>query len=209
MRVYSDRGRWFLYGQQPTGEWTRFEAHPEWDYEHTEMVKVCRFFDGITIAADGTVLNPPNDTKAERQALAEEKMRKRITRYVGEYMKTLTNGMPMPNAGDCWFCSMHVSEGKDKGKALGEVSHSDHLDAHMKERYYVPSLLWNAVRDRGYHDGGQTFMSMMLDFDAWKEGKMKVSHEWNSTQPSRSALKELSRLLGKYMRKNLIPTIAV
>jgi hypothetical protein len=210
LHVGSDRGAWYLYRDEPTGEWTRFEAHPEWDYEHRRWNKVCRYFDGITIAADGTILNPRSEVKEERQYKAEHKMGLRIDRYIEGYFAAMEKGkVELPGNGDCWYCGMHVTDGKDKGKAWGEVSHSDHLDVHMKERYYVPSLLWNAVRARGYRDEGRTIMFLRLDNDAWGEGLMKVRRAWNSTLPDTGCRKELRRELRKYLRKRLIPTRAV
>lgn len=196
-RVYSDRGKWFFYPS------TR-----GWGSLNTED-KV-RYFDGIRIASDGTILNPPDPKLEERKAEAEVKMRKRIDAYVNGYMKALANGMPVPSGGDCWDCSFIVSDGPDKGKPLGDVKsdRNDHLISHLTERYYVPTLLWNAMKERGYRDVALT-MGMFLDITAWEAGTMRVRREWGSDKPDTSVTKIFRTTLGKYLRKRLIPTVAV
>lgn len=175
-RVYSDRGKWFIYHHGAKGE---------------------RFFDGIRIAADGTVLNPPDPALEQRKAEAEAKMRKRVDRFVDAYIKQLAEGMPKPSNGDCWAC-------------LGMIGadDNDHLLGHLTERYYVPSMLWNAMKERGYRDVATT-MGIFLDYKAWEEQDiMRVRREWNSNEPDKSTLADFRRALGKYLRKRLIPTVA-
>jgi hypothetical protein len=176
-RVYSDRGKWFIY---QCGD------------------KVARFFDGITIAADGTILNPPDPALEVRKAEAEKKMRKRIDTFVDGYMKLLADGMPVPSGGDCWGCSMFER---------GGIADNGHLLDHLTENYYVPTLLWNAMKERGYPDVNTT-MAIFLDYKAYEQGTMRVRREYNSDQPDKSQLSEFRRILGKYLRKRLIPTVA-
>lgn len=188
IRVYSDLGRWFIYSR---GE------------------KICRFFDGITITKSGTILNPRSESLEERLTLAEEKMRQSITRYIDGYFEAMEAGkMPLPSGGDCWDCSMIVSDGPDKGKPIGDVKDGDHLLSHIKDRYYVPSLLWNAVGARGYRNIS-LIMSTRLDREAWEnEGLMKVRRAWQSDQPDGNSIKELRLNLRKYLAKRLIKTRA-
>ena len=64
-------------------------------------------------------------------------------------MKKIEAGeLPAPSGGDCWCCSMK----NEKGICLGDLSdNNQHLLDHMKERYYVPSLLVNAIKEKGYN----------------------------------------------------------
>jgi len=188
VKIGSDRGMWFIYNR-------------DWE-------KRARYFDGITISANGEILNPRDESLEERLAFAEEKMRKGIDRYIEGYFDAMEAGeMPLPSGGDCWDCSMIVSDGPDKGKPLGDVKDGDHLLSHIKERYYVPSLLWNAVKARGYRDVSFV-MATRLDRDTWDEGRMKVRRAWQSTKPDSGSVKELRRDLRKYLAKRLLKTRA-
>jgi hypothetical protein len=174
--VYSKRGLWHVAGM---GDWTGG----------------VRYFDGIRIAFDGTVLNPPDEALVKRKREAEIKMRKRIDRFVDGYMKALTDGMPLPGGGDCWDCLM-----------LGDRD-DHHLQSHLTESYYVPTMLWNAMKMRGYRDVAVT-MGIFLDTKAWDEGVMRVRRAWHSAEPDMNSLKIFRAALGKYLRKRLIRTVA-
>jgi len=70
---------------------------------------------------------------------------KQITTFTKNYVNALFQGkVGKPGPGDCWYCALHTVEDK---KPLGEAINSpSHLREHIRERYYVPSLLWNATR---------------------------------------------------------------
>jgi hypothetical protein len=176
-RVWSERGKWFV------GRWDGTRART-------------RFFDGITIASDGTVLNPPDPSLEQRKAEAEAKMRKRIDKFVDGYIAQLADGMPVPSGGDCWGCSM-----------FGDHDTSHLLD-HLTENYFVPTMLWNAMKDRGYRDVSTT-MGIFLDYEAYNTGVMRVRRAWHSEEADKNTLKDFRRALGKYLRKRLITTVAV
>lgn len=86
------------------------------------------YADGMVLHADNTASNVGEDPQAEA------KLRKSVNVYVRSYMDAFAKGkVPPPSAGDCWFCCM-----KDKDD-------HDHLRSHIEEKYYVPSLLRNAI----------------------------------------------------------------
>lgn len=100
------------------------------------------FYDGMTIDAAGHPLQP-------RRADDTEKIKRQVDREVSAYIKGFIqdakeNGLKDPSSGDCWFCSMRTADGKTMG--AGDVHH---IIEHFKEKYYVPSLLWNALQHRG------------------------------------------------------------
>lgn len=70
IKVYSDRGRWAVYKFGTDGEWRRFPDHPEWDYQESRDERIGWYFDGIRIAANGTILNPIDDVTAKAQPRA-------------------------------------------------------------------------------------------------------------------------------------------
>lgn len=186
LRIGSDRGRWFVY------------ALPGWR-------KVTRFFDGIKIRGD-EILNAVPAEKEERQTKAEDAMVKRITKYLDGYMKALAEGMPRPGGGDCWDCSFVTDDGKSMGDLKDDGVHG-HLFSHMTERYYVPTLIWNAVRDRRYGNY-QFVMGTRLDTEAFEQGTQRVRRGWNSDEPDKYAMKNLRHDLRKYLMKRLLPSRA-
>jgi hypothetical protein len=95
--------------------------------------------------ADGMVIN--TSTGEVRGILdvdpkAEVKLRKRVNEYVKGYMQAFAAGeVPPPSQGDCWGCYFLNS------KTGEEILGNDHLLRHIEEKYYVPSLLQNALGD--------------------------------------------------------------
>lgn len=109
-----------------------------------EVVNVV-FADGITIFPDGRVKGEGEDPKVYI------KLNKDINKYVKGYMTALVNKkIPLPSCGDCWFCFM-----KDKnGRTMGDMrkftpGDNNHIISHFKEKYYVPSILTNAMEEFG------------------------------------------------------------
>jgi hypothetical protein len=150
-RVHSERGRWIVtlkapsYGDIPSPEWSNDDesraAWREYRRKVREATVTVPFFNGIRISDSGEVLNPrPRDVEE-----AEEKERKKLKRDISKYVKlcmeTFKAGMPLPSGDDCWYCLMFEPAGQ---------SDNYHLIEHMREGYVVPSLLFNAVKERGY-----------------------------------------------------------
>lgn len=96
------------------------------------------FQDGITIK-DGQVYNAGNEEHGQEV----KRMIKRIKKYVSGYVSALLAGeVGQPSSADCWHCLMR----DESGKTLGELTNSNHIESHMEESYYVPSLLGNAFK---------------------------------------------------------------
>ena len=108
------------------------------------------FYDGIKVKSDGTVIQP---RKAGKTESAKRKIDKLVSSYVTAFRKQIEHDgkLPVPDNGDCWYCSMIVSspkpqKGKTPGDANGDVSH---ILSHLQEKYIFGSILWNAVQRRG------------------------------------------------------------
>ena len=95
------------------------------------------FFDGITIRPDGTHDGRVADIEVTDQ-------QKKINKFVAGYAKAFEGGkVDAPSAGDCFYCVMREVDSK---KPLGEVTDNrEHLDTHIEESYFVPSLLARAL----------------------------------------------------------------
>jgi len=104
------------------------------------------FFDGITIK-DGKVVKPRKLAHKK-----EEYLLKQIHAYCKK-LKELKE-LPTPNGGDCWHCSFQT----DDGRTMGDLSGSDHLKSHLKEKYIHGSLIWNALKWAGYQ-----YPALMVD----------------------------------------------
>lgn len=96
------------------------------------------YYDGVTVAAAGNILNPQADPSAEY---------KRVKKLIAEYLKEAqrwfkANGIPVPEAGDCWIC-----------KGLHDpTSPPDCLMSHLEEKYIHGTLIYNVLKERGYRD---------------------------------------------------------
>lgn len=104
------------------------------------------FFDGITLDAKNKIISKKlNPAKAEKELKA---LKKRIKKYVNAFFDGVQkNGISEPGPGDCWFCSMRDQIRK---KNLGDACEDyDHLESHIEESYFVPSLLYNALNENG------------------------------------------------------------
>jgi len=110
----------------------------------------------------------------------------------------------LPSGGDCWFCVMrtnvdendeHVPMQPDaRGVTLGDASGdpADHLMQHIEDRYYVPSLAVNALREAGYKDVG---VYLWLDMDPENGTMGKPDGRYDSVK----------RDIKKYMVKRMVP----
>lgn len=125
--------------------------------------------------------------KADKAAAKELKLRAAVKKFCNRLdgLKEL----PVPSNGDCWFCCLHVADGKDKGKALGDVSHADHILSHIKEGYLHGSLIMNALTHAGY--GNPCVVFGMEQSDRQQGRKL-----WNGGNVKRALRRYLHAKLG-------------
>ncbi len=101
--------------------------------------------DNETIFLDGMIITNnklPENKKIEKDT---KKLVEKINKFVSliDTMKEI----PYPDkSGDCWDCNLRTKS----GKIIGELSKSDHLLLHIKEKYLHGSLIWNAMVWAGY-----------------------------------------------------------
>lgn len=171
------------------------KAHREWDQRNRVP-----FYDGITVDSNGYAQRKggPSKAKLNKHEREVERIKKAIDKYVNNYIAALKKGMPMPGNGDCWYCLMRTNVDRDGNKAplgqgvtWGDLGDNDHLFQHIKDKYYVPMLAVNALRERGYQDVG---VAMWLDMRP-EAGTMGGGTHYDGVK----------RDLVKYMRKRMIP----
>jgi len=126
--ISQDKRKWFIRG---------------------EGGKEIPFFDGMVVPLDGKIAP---SKKIQAKIRGEETKQKRLDKLVENYCKALRKqlretGLPMPSGGDCWFCCLR----NEKGVSWGELSSdTEHLMSHLKEKYIMGSLIFNAMQHRGY-----------------------------------------------------------
>jgi len=159
------------------------------------------FYDGITVNADGYAprlrADGPSPAKLRRHEREVKRVKAAINEYVTGFVAALQGeGLPMPGNGDCWFCLGLVQDASVVNDKVvvsdGASQNHDHLWSHIEDKYYVPMLAVNALRERGYRDVG-IYMWLDMDQDTNRMGKPGGRYE------------NVKRDIVKYMSKRLIP----
>jgi hypothetical protein len=155
-----ERINWFL----PDG-FQLWQEKSVWYISNRQEGKRWLFADGIAVK-DGEVYNAASESEQD----SIKKQIKAIKKYVDGYVKALLNNeIESPSGGDCWYCCMRDTE---SNKPLGELTNSEHIQSHLEESYYVPSLLVNAFRFTGRSSMiGRDGISRLMDgesIDAWQ-----------------------------------------
>jgi hypothetical protein len=115
-----------------------------------------RFADGITVNARGEVTDKRAPrlhqvTPADKRNAAAER---KITRYIdgltdAKITELWEHAITEGTAGDCWYCSLVTTDGRTMGQLGDDVSH---IRDHVAERYYMATLIRNALAAKGYRD---------------------------------------------------------
>jgi len=125
-QVWSDRGTWYVGSGILNGK-------PR-----------VPFADGMTIYPSGKVKGAGRADLGAK----EKRIRKAASEYARLFVDALYAGkIPAPSGGDCWHCCLReVGTGEPWGEMIADHSH---VAGHIKERYFVPSLLVNALKAFG------------------------------------------------------------
>lgn len=153
----------------------------------TRIVKTVAFEDGIIVGKRGGLTLPSGGSK--REAKRQLKLRKSVKKYCDDYIEALSKGeVPAPGLGDCMMCSFRDKD----GVTMGDLGHHDHLLEHIKESYYVPSLLANAIKE---------------DRCLAPIATMGLSYWWSGEERAKTfasfALQPLKKSLRKYLHQRL------
>ncbi len=111
----------------------------------TWLVAGSLFEDGMKVGCGGAPLvfkDPAEGFNLQRR------LDNLVRNYINGFCKMIeAKELADPNGGDCWFCSMF-------DQAYGRTGSVDHLFSHFEDKYYVPSLLCNALKERNYGNVG-------------------------------------------------------
>jgi hypothetical protein len=168
IRLWANKGQWY--------------AGQTWD------IKPKIFFqDNMVIRPDGTYSGAMSAT----QAKAEQKLRTKVKQYAHNYLLALKAGkVGKPSGGDCWHCALtEVSTGKPLGEVMRDHSH---ILAHIKDKYYVPSLAWNALKAMG---GSQAMSNNLAAYQGY-EGAKPYQSDFIDQQIERAIRRYVYRELG-------------
>jgi hypothetical protein len=166
---------------QTKGVWYLVNYAEGWESEHYP------FAEGITISADGTVSGVgTSDPKADNR------LKQQARRFVRGYMEAFKAGrVPPPDTGDCWGCLMVAEDGTHP---LGGASH---MREHLTQRYYVPSMLVNAVKRFGGSEVERHCLAV-----AWNPEAKASSHTFDGSF-ARIGLEQLERHLYRWVKTEL------
>lgn len=144
--------------------------------------------DGIIIGVKGGLKGATKHTeKREKKVMG---FKKQINAYVNGFITALFAGkVPPPSSGDCWHCSMKTKE----GRTMGELSKSDHIVQHIKQKYYVPSLLMNAIKEIPVSK-----VAMWTLGGLWGQGSREETKSFDDI-----AKRQLSSSLRRYIYRNV------
>ena len=118
------------------------------------------FSDGMRIDYDGNVF--PEDIKVR-----ESDKRTKMIKLINTYVKGFSYDKCGEQGGDCFYCQM--SEVKT-GKGLGDINKdTDHLLGHLKEKYYMISLVYRAFQHSGMSEAGISWLMYSKDNDRAKQ----------------------------------------
>jgi hypothetical protein len=88
---------------------------------------------------DGMVIGKSRG-KSDKKAL---QLREKVKQFAKKYIAKLQAGeMDAPGPGDCFLCCMDTT---DNATSAQLRNWADHIQSHMREGYYVPRMLYNAL----------------------------------------------------------------
>jgi hypothetical protein len=134
---------------------------------------------------DGEVFH---GAKSQDDAKAEKKERKDVAKFAKRFLDALEGGDVLPpNAGDCFFCQFKANASVNE--AFGGT---EHLRAHLKESYFVPSLLHLAIFNE-WSGASQSMKHWVASF--WQDDAAS-GRQWGERDRVEKALR-------KYLLKGL------
>ena len=158
---------------QEKGEWYVNSSY-SWSFEGRYIFK-----DGMQITSKGKVIGAGIDRTKDRQ---------RAINYTNGFMAKLeAKKIPLPDGGDCWSCSMFEKAG---------MRSEDHIKSHIKEKYFVPSLLMNACKEFGVSSIANDWL--LHQMHNYKTKNVNRLHSFEDV-----AIRQIKSALKRYMLRHI------
>ena len=168
--VYSHRGVWYVNTTNGS-TWGDHKRDPV-------------FKDRMIIHPLGKVTGAARRTEIKRVAA----YRRKAKAYSAEFIRLLFDRkIPAPSSGDCFGCRMKTDDGK---RPFGGP---DHMKGHIREPYYVPSLLFVAMETMGASDIAN-HLAYTLTHD-------KPAKGWDEGGMGDNMRKDMARMLYRFVLK--------
>jgi hypothetical protein len=131
--------------------------------------KVYHFRDRMWFNPDGTVWVKENSEPVQlkpynkKEEQQKRKQLKAIDTFIKNYVNKLASGqMDKPGSSDCFICQFEAGDERIEMGTLTKEGykpgvfndHGDHLLNHIREKYYVPSIVFNAILSECYDSEG-------------------------------------------------------
>jgi hypothetical protein len=186
--------------------------------------KVYHFEDRMWFNPDGTVWVKVNSEPVELKPYSkkdEQKKRKQlraIDTFIRNYVNKLTSGkMNQPGNGDCFICQAESNPNstieigtltKEDGYKPG-IFNSDHLLNHMREKYYVPSLMFSVLRSECYDSEDSVWGNPNMTYGLSQFDKHNISCWFNPDDSEHKPMaddltvRRVKKLMKQYFIKRL------
>ena len=182
-KYHGDIGGFHVHLVQEKSQWFVVVLNAAYDWD---TAKRYIFKDGFTFSATGDVLD--GEAVTEDSAKAERKLKRDVNRFVAEYMAELDAGnVPAPGPGDCFGCAIFPN--KDAG----------HVLSHIKENYFVPSLLIRAIEKFPVSDAAKSWYLASFWDESTDERKKLLAREAGRVIGRR----QLRRSLRRYIQRSI------
>jgi len=180
IRIYANKGVWYVHKYPLAND---ANASNEWKLENDVV-----FEDGMMLHADGSISGYGENPKA---LLA---LKRKVQNYARKFIEAMKAGKIVPpSQGDCLGCQF-----SDKTRIVsGEAPKNpfEHIQSHIEENYFVPTLLVNAVNWRGSQ------MNRWVIESVWYPNDLKDSAAFHSSQTWQ--WKEIQKNLTRYLYREL------
>ncbi len=143
------------------------------------------------VFADGITIKGLTVTGAGPSAKSLQVLDKSILKYVSGFMKTLqAREINKPGPGDCWYCLFRDQNGRTWGDTV--KNGNEHIREHIREMYFVPSLLLNAIVELPISTFAQGCLGYWLKYHDDDPGSM-----------ADIAMRQIRTSLRRYLRNKL------
>lgn len=187
--------------------------------------KIYHFEDRMFFQPDGTVWKKDvNGIPVELKPYSkkdEQKKRKQLNKidtFIRNYVNKLTNGkMEQPGNGDCFYCQGESNPGctiqfgtltKDEGFTPG--INPDHLWEHINRKYYVPSLIFSAIRSECYNSEDSMWGNPNMTYGLAPIDKHNISCWFNPDTENKPFADDMTvRRVKKIMKQYFIKRLGI